>query len=142
MFTCPALIFCVNLTAQLFCFKIRIQPQLASANPSELQQHVVAAAAAVERRSSPSDAPQGDWPCVVVGSGFTTQQRLRSPPPGMLGPRPSLLLKAAKTPSPRRLYRMAAIKPDLHASESPEGQSLRMQGCGEELQPRNERRRD
>ena len=29
-------------------------------------------------------------------------------------------------------HRMAAIKPDLHASESPEGQSLRMQGCGEE----------
>ena len=39
---------------------------------------------------------------------------------------------------PRFLYRMATIKPDLHASESPEGQSLRMQGCGEEWQPCNE----
>ena len=32
-------------------------------------------------------------------AGVTTQQRLRSPPPGMLGPRPSLLMIAAKTPS-------------------------------------------
>ena len=39
---------------------------------------------------------------------------------------------------PRCLYRMATIKPDLHASESLEGQSLRMQGCGEEWQPCNE----
>ena len=93
---------------------------------------------AVERRPSPSDTPQRDWLCVVFGSGFTTQQRLRSPPPGMLGPRPSLLLKAAKTPSPRRLCRMAAIKPDLHASESPEGRSLRMQGCGKDWQPFND----
>ena len=57
------------------------------------------AAKAVERRPSPSDAPQGDWPCVVAGSGFTTQQRLRSPTAGILGPRPSLLMGAAKTPS-------------------------------------------
>ena len=39
---------------------------------------------------------------------------------------------------PRCLYRMATIKPDLHASDSLEGQSLRMQDCGEERQPRNE----
>ena len=54
---------------------------------------------AVERRPSPSDAPQGDWPCVVIGSGFTTQRRLRSPTAGISGPRPSLLMIAAKTPS-------------------------------------------
>ena len=32
-------------------------------------------------------------------AGVTTQKRLRSPPPGMLGPRPSPLMIAAKTPS-------------------------------------------
>ena len=35
----------------------------------------------------------------------------------------------------RRRHRMAAIKPDLHASESLERQSLRMQGCRKEWQP-------
>ena len=39
-------------------------------------------------------------------------------------------------------HRMAAIKPDLHASESPERQSLRMQGFGEKWQLCNNRRRD
>ena len=33
---------------------------------------------------------------------------------------------------------MAAIKPDLHASESPERQSLRMQDCKKEWQPRKD----
>ena len=93
---------------------------------------------AVERRPSPSDAPQGDWPCVVIGSGFTTQQRLRSRTAGVLGSRPFSPLEAKKTPLPRRLCRIAVIKPDPHASESPEGQSLRMQDCGEEWQPCNE----
>ena len=35
----------------------------------------------------------------------------------------------------RRRYRMAAIKPDLHASDSPERPSLRMQDCRKEWQP-------
>ena len=65
----------------------------------KLQREQVAVVVAMERRPSPSDAPQGDWPCVIVGSGFTTQKRLRSPTPGILGPRPSLLMVAAKTPS-------------------------------------------
>ena len=67
---------------------LHTQPQLASASQSELQQHVIADAVAVERRPSPSDAPQGDWPCVVIGSGFTTQQRSRSLATGVLGSRP------------------------------------------------------
>ena len=52
--------------------------------------------------------------------------------------RPRYPQKGGNEDLPRRLCRMAAIKPDLHASESPEGQSLRMQGCGEEWQPCNE----
>ena len=64
------------------------------------------------------------------GSGFTTQQRLRSPTAGVLGSRPFLPMEARRTPLPRHLCRTAAIKPELPASESPEGQSLRMQLCG------------
>ena len=52
--------------------------------------------------------------------------------------RPRSLQKGGNEDLPRRLRRMAASKPDLHASESPEGRSLRMQGCGEAWQPRNE----
>ena len=37
------------------------------------------------------------------GSGIPTQRRLRRPTPGVLGPRPSLLMKAAKAPSQRHL---------------------------------------
>ena len=61
--------------------------------------YLYAAEVAVERRSSPSDAPQGDWPCVVIGSGFTTQQRLRSPTVGVFGSQPLSLRKARETPS-------------------------------------------
>ena len=76
-------------------------------------------ALAVERRPSPSDAPQGDWPCVVIGSSFTTQKRLRSRTPGISSPRPPLLMIAAKTPS----------QCTMHASERTRDRApLRVQG--------------
>ena len=52
--------------------------------------------------------------------------------------RPRSLPKGRNEDLPRHLRRMAAIKPDLHASESPEGRSLRMQGCGKDWQPFND----
>ena len=57
---------------------------------------------AVGKRPSPSAAPQEDWPCGVIGSGFTTQQRLRSPTAGVETPGLSCA-KAGKTPSQRHL---------------------------------------
>ena len=57
---------------------------------------------AVGKRPSPSAAPQEDWPCGVVGSGFTTQQRLRSPTAGVVTPGPSCIA-ARRTPSQRHL---------------------------------------
>ena len=84
---------------------------------------------AVGKRPSPSAAPLEDWPCGVFGSGFTTQQRLRSPTAGALDSRSFLPMEARKTPSPRHLCRIAAIKPEPPASESPEGQLLRMRCC-------------
>ena len=97
---------------------------------------------AVGKCPSPSAAPLEDWPCGVIGSGFTTQRRLRSPTAGVVNSRPLLPLKSGDTPLPRHLGHIAAIKLELHASESPKGRSLRMQRCELERQPCNERRRD
>ena len=97
---------------------------------------------AVGKRPSPSAAPLEDWPCGVIGSGFTTQRRLRSPTAGVVSSRPLLPVKAGETPLPRHLGRIAAIKLEPPASESPKGQSLRMRCCELEWQPCNARRRD
>ena len=97
---------------------------------------------AVGKRPSPSAAPLEDWPCGVIGSGFTTQRRLRSPTAGVMSSRPLLPVKAGETPSPRHLGRTAAIKLEPPASESPKGQSLRMRCCELDWQLCNARRRD
>ena len=52
--------------------------------------------------------------------------------------RPRSLQEGRNEDLSQRFHCMAAMKPDLHASKSPEGQFLRMQGCREERQPRNE----
>ena len=97
---------------------------------------------AVGKRPSPSAAPLEDWPCGVIGSGFTTQRRLRSPTAGVVSSRPLLPVKAGETPLPRHLGRIAAIKLEPSASESPKGRSLRMRCCELEWQSCNARRRD
>ena len=97
---------------------------------------------AVGKRPSPSAAPLEDWPCGVIGSGFTTQRRLRSPTAGVVSSRPLLPIKAGETPSPRHLGRTAAIKLEPPASESPKGQSLRMRCCKLDWQLCNARHRD
>ena len=64
---------------------------------------------AVGKRPSPSATPLEDWPCGVIGSGFTTQRRLRSPTAGVVSSRPLLPIMAGETPSPRHLGRMANL---------------------------------
>ena len=76
---------------------------------------------AVGKRPSPSAAPLEDWPCGIIGSGFTTQRRLRNPTAGVVSSRPLLPVKAGDTPLPRHLVRIAAIKLEPPASESPKG---------------------
>ena len=66
-------------------------------------------AIAVGKRPSPSAAPLEDWPCGVIGSGFTTQRRLRSPTAGVVSSRPLLPVMAEETPSPRHLSRKANL---------------------------------
>ncbi len=97
---------------------------------------------AVGKCPSPSAAPLEDWPCGVIGSGFTTQRQLRSLTAGVMNSRPLLPTMARETPLPRHLGRIAAIKLEPPASESPKGQSLRMRCCELEWQPCNARRRD
>ena len=59
-------------------------------------------------RDGRGEAPQEDWPCGVIGSAFTTQQRLRSPTAEVVSSRPLLPKKAQETPSPLHLCRTAA----------------------------------
>ena len=54
-------------------------------------------------------------------TGITTQQRLRSPPPGILGPRPLLLMIAAKVPS--QCIAHASKRTHVHAPLCAQGPS-------------------
>ena len=63
-------------------------------------------------------------------AGVTTQQRLRSPPPGMLGPRPSLLMIAVKRPSPRRLHAWPLSNPTCLRAKASEGNHCACRAAG------------